>query len=506
MPGSETLILMHGFSAEGRPGDVAKIYGTLPAALKNLPVLEVNLGRYVSLDDSVDLEDVTLAFDRVLAAHPELLEHGFNAVTHSTGALVMRNWVRRHGQQPSPLRRLVHLAGAHFGSGWAHLGRSQLARWVHLIGQGSDDRGLGVLTDLELGSQWAIDLHLHFLTPGHDMLTDYGVLEACLVGCAPPPTWSALPFRYGHEAGSDGVVRVAASNLNVNYLRIGPSRPAGQVDWAKAFASVSPGSAPLTLEGEVPPTRSEEEFYAVLEESRPGHKTRTETPFAVLDHCAHVGTETGILTGSQPQETVLRLLSAVLSAQPGDAAAVCEQFGEVTRQTYARVGTPGQGSDASPFGIGRLSRTGRTLQKQYEPHAQLIVRTWDHLERPLPGCSVHLNSFGGGAKPQRLINDLFEDTHLNSLSSNTLTFYLRTHRYDPGDGSWKAILPEINGIDLEIDAPPGAGGRVQVVPLRLRLDSATLERWIEPHRTTVLDVQLLRLSSDDTFEMHLSGA
>jgi hypothetical protein len=117
---------------------------------------------------------------------------------------------------------------------------------------------------------------------------------------------------------------------------------------------------------------------------------------------------------------------------------------------------------------------------------------------------VHLNSFGGGAKPRRLINDLFEDMHPNSLSSNTLTFYLRTHRYDPGDGSWRAILPEINGVDLEIDAPPGTGGRVLVVPLRLRLDSATLERWIEPHRTTVLDVQLLRLSSDDTFEMYSS--
>jgi hypothetical protein len=499
----ETLVLMHGFSAEGRPENVDQIYGTLPAALRALPVLEVNLGRYVSLDDSVDLEDVTLAFDRVMAAHPELLEHGFSAVTHSTGALVMRNWVRRHAQQPSPLHRLIHLAGAQFGSGWAHLGRSQLARWVHLIGQGSGDRGLGVLTDLELGSEWAISLHLHFLTPGHDMLADYGVLEACLVGCAPPPAWSALPFRYGHEAGSDGVVRVAASNLNFNHLRIGPARPAGQVDWAAAFASVSPDAASLVAEGEVPPTRPEAEFYTVLEENRSGTPSRPEVPFAVLDHCAHVGSETGILTGSRPQATVLSLLSLVLKSQASEAEAVCEQFRETTTQTYARVGTPGPGG--SLFGLGSLPRVGRPLHGQYEPHAQLIVRTWDHLGRPLPGCSVHLNSFGGTGRPQRLINDLFEDTHMNSLSSNTLTFFLRTHRYDPADSGWRPVLPEINGIDLEIDAPPGAGGRVLVVPLRLRLDSATLERWIEAHRTTVLDVQLLRLSSEDTFEMH-SGA
>ena len=505
MPAPETLVLVHGFSAEGRPGEVDQIYGTLPAALRNLPVLEVNLGRYVSLDDSVDLEDVTLAFDRVLSAHPKLLEQGFNAVTHSTGALVLRNWVRRRGQRPSPLRRLIHLAGAHFGSGWAHLGRSQLARWVHLIGQGNADRGLGVLTDLELGSGWAIDLHLHFLTPGHDMFTDYGVLEACLVGCAPPPTWSALPFRYGHEAGSDGVVRVAASNLNFNHLRVGPARPAGQVNWAAAFAPVGAARASLPLNGEAPGVSPESEFYTVLSESRPGDQGRPETPFAVLEHCAHVGSETGILTGSQPQAAVLSLLSAALNADPGTNVALCEQFGAVTTQTYTRVGTPGHGSVNSRFGLGSLPRIGRTHESQYDPHAQLIVRTWDHLDRPLPGCSVHLNSFGGTGKPQSLINDLFEDTHVNSLSSNTLTFYLRTHCYDPDNSSWKAVLPEIEGIDLEIDAPPGAGGRVLVVPLRLRLGSATLERWIEPHRTTVLDVQLLRLSAEDTFEMHSSG-
>ncbi|GGR23484.1 hypothetical protein [Deinococcus ruber] len=502
MPEPDTLILIHGFSAEGRPGDIDQIYGSLPAALRTLPVLEVNLGRYVSLDDSVDLEDVTLAFDRVVAAHPGLLQHGFNAVTHSTGALVIRNWLRRRSQQPSPLRRLIHLAGAHFGSGWAHLGRSQLARWVHLIGQGSDERGLGVLSDLEFGSGWAIDLHLHFLTPGHAMLADYGVLEACLVGCAPPPSWAALPFRYGHEAGSDGVVRVAASNVNVTHLRIGPARPAGQVDWAAALASGSAATALRTGEG---PAAA---FYTVLEENRPASVSRPEVPFAVLDHCAHVGSETGILTGRQPQATVLRLVSAVLNAQPTDSAAVCEQFAAATAQTYARVSTPehGLGASVAPFGLGTLGRAGRTLQRQYDPHAQLIVRTWDHLDRPLPGCSVHLNSFGGTGQPQTLINDLFEDTHLNSLSSNTLTFYLRTHRYDPGDGRWQAVLPEINGIDLEIDAPPGAGGRVLVVPLRLRLDSATLERWIEPHRTTVMDVQLLRLPSDDTFELRPSRA
>ncbi|MFC4454720.1 hypothetical protein [Deinococcus sonorensis] len=487
---TEPLVLVHGFSAEGRAGEAAHIYGTLPQALRGLPLLDINLGRYVTLDDHVDLEDVTLALDRALAARPELLKGGFNALTHSTGALVLRNWVRRRGERPSPLRRLIHLAGAQWGSGWAHLGRSQLARWLHLIGQGSAERGLGVLSALELGSPWALDLHLHFLAPGQDLLRDYGVLEASLMGSALPPGWAALPFRAGREAGSDGVVRVAASNPNVIHVQVGPASPPDRLDWAQVARYV--GETATALPGQPVPAPPEP-YYVVRRESQPGHDGRAVVPFALLPDCAHIGPETGILTGTRPQATVLRQVAAVLKASPAEVDALVSQFEAVSAQTYAALG----GTEHGP--LGQVQHPAAT---QHDPHAQLIVRTWDQLGRPLPGCALHVNSFGGNGQPRQLINDLFEDVHVNSGAPNTLTCYLRTHRHDSRTGEWVAALPEVNGVDLELDAPTGPGGRVVVVPLRLRLDSATLQRWLEPHRTTLLDVQLLRLPSVDTFQMY----
>ena len=48
--------------------------------------------------------------------------------SNSTGALVVRNWLRRHSPRPSPIERLIYLAGANFGSGWAHVGRSPVGQ------------------------------------------------------------------------------------------------------------------------------------------------------------------------------------------------------------------------------------------------------------------------------------------------------------------------------------------------------------------------------------------
>ena len=66
------------------------------------------------------------------------------------------------------------------------------------------------------------------------MLAYYGVMEFSIVGSQPPPQNMIIPFRYGREDGSDGVVRVAASNLNHHYVRIGPSLPPEDINWEQA--------------------------------------------------------------------------------------------------------------------------------------------------------------------------------------------------------------------------------------------------------------------------------
>src|SRR5437868_2688750 len=198
------IILIHGYSDESRendPNEVQQIFGSLPVNLHNLlqqggadaPIIDINISRYISLDDGVDLDDITLAFDRVLKLDKfkRLLDPqvGFNAIIHSTGALVLRNWIRRFSPKPSPCRRIIHLAGANLGSGWAHIGETDLAKWIRFIGQKGAERGLAVLDGLELGSNWAIALHHYFLQPGNAMLANYNTMEFSIVGTQVPPEW-----------------------------------------------------------------------------------------------------------------------------------------------------------------------------------------------------------------------------------------------------------------------------------------------------------------------------
>ncbi len=85
------VVLIHGYSSESPTSDptsIANIYGDLPRRLReNFNVVEVDLSRYISLNDSV--RSPTLP-GPLLEQHPDLLRDGFHVVIHSTGALVIR--------------------------------------------------------------------------------------------------------------------------------------------------------------------------------------------------------------------------------------------------------------------------------------------------------------------------------------------------------------------------------------------------------------------------------
>jgi predicted dinucleotide-utilizing enzyme len=96
----DPILLIHGYSSEGRDNSAKKIYGSLPAELRKSfgkqQVREINLGRWISLSDGVTLDDVSYAMDRALhAEHADLLKNGFHIIIHSTGALVVRNWIKK---------------------------------------------------------------------------------------------------------------------------------------------------------------------------------------------------------------------------------------------------------------------------------------------------------------------------------------------------------------------------------------------------------------------------
>ncbi len=531
---SVPTVLIHGYSSEGKTSDTAAytrqqlagLYGSLPddLAARGFTTVPVNLSRYVSLDDGVDVDDLSLALQRALTQdYPALLSGGFNAIIHSTGALVSRNWIRRHTTPNGkcPLQRLIHLAGANLGSGWASVGSTQFAKFARLI-QGTQ-RGLAVLNDLELASDWAIDLHTHFLQPGHDMLNDYGVMEFNLVGSQVPPEYLPIPVRYGKEDGCDGVVRVSASNLNFNYIKIGPTMSAQDLDWDQAVNYAKTALKPTgtnALKQEIfdngfyelrfdarpgsPPVGSEVEEYKAADLKCGGAGTvasRPQIPFAIPYGTCHsdMAGKTGIVSGSQNREAVLPLIGQALGATRASYPGMVSIFQSATDATYATVKT-GQHDQGL---LQRLATAVKNLldnpKAQYDPHSQLVFRIRDHLGQPVSDYSIFFNSFGAGGAPTQLINGLFEDQHKNDNTPNTMNFYVRTETYDSTSNDWISQLTPINGVSLEIDAIDHATQRVLYLPLRMAIGADDLAQWIQPHRTTIVDVQLIRLPAKVTF-------
>ena len=479
------IVLVHGYSAESPETTVqavAAIYGQLPQALRDAygrkAVVEIDLSRYVTLEDGVTMDDLSRGLDRALRAEfPHLLRGGFHVIAHSTGALLIRNWVRRFSAQPCPIRNLIYLAGAVFGSGWAHLGQGQLAKWARLVFAQGSERGLRVLDALELGSDWAIDLHLGFLKLGASLADDYGVSEYVIVGTQPERTWFPIPMRYAKEDGSDGVVRVAASNVNFNYLRVGPSEEALALAWSEAAAQIAARRERR---------EARRGLYDIKEESRPGFAGRPEVPLAITYGCSHSGEETGILSGEKPRKQVFRLVRQALETQPGDWPAQVAVFRDQTAVTYRRARA------------GRVPRPWRqwitSPQAQFDPHAQLIFRVRDQDRRPAPHFDIFFTA-REGADPSPLIGDLFEHNHVNRVSPHIITFYLRADAYSPRSGTWVPRVPQVNGCVLEISAVEPETEEIVYLPLRMELGRDQLARLIEGHRTTVIDVELLRLPS-----------
>ncbi len=174
---------------------------------------EVYLGRYVSLEDEVEIRDIARALHRAL--QDELKRDWstpFHIITHSTGALVVKQWVVRHytGRFAAgkPLRNLVFLAGPHFGSRLAHHGRAMVA---HAAYRG--DTGRQVLTALELGSRFSWDVNEAWLDRSN--WRGKGIRPYNLIGDrVQKKLFQSKIFPAGYEAGSDMVVRVPAGNLN----------------------------------------------------------------------------------------------------------------------------------------------------------------------------------------------------------------------------------------------------------------------------------------------------
>ncbi|MDQ6955267.1 MAG: alpha/beta hydrolase [Mariprofundaceae bacterium] len=473
------ILLIHGYSAEGKNTSVAKIYGRLPAHLKqefgDSAVVELDLSRWISLSDGISLDDVSFAMQRALKKDfPHLLQNGFHVVIHSTGALVVRNWIRQFSPKPSPIHNLIYLAGANFGSGLAHIGQGQLARWGRLIFNGTG-RGMKVLNELEFGSWKTIDLHRSFLEDGNNMYQDYQIQEFCLNGSQTLPALRLIPIRYIKEDSSDNTVRTSSCNLNFNYISVRSNDSGKELCKQTVAALVRKRLANRKV--------NHDHYHYDLSQLC---ENRARIPFAVLYETAHFGEDIGIVDGHGNRQQVIPLVSAALNANYDLAE---YQTIEATFQ---------QASEASFEQAAQLD--GSLLewdkQLQYEGHAQLIFRLKDQFGQPVEHFDITMNS-GSKKKNSNRLEDMIEDKHSNNRDKGTITFYLRTQKFN--DPHWLELLDKVAATAVEITGYEALSSDIDYIPLTISLSPDQIKRAVQSFRTTIFDIEFMRLPSEKVF-------
>ncbi|TVQ65144.1 MAG: alpha/beta hydrolase [Balneolaceae bacterium] len=214
------LVILHGWSDNaGSFGSLAKKLSKPAPDGIGAEIKEVRLGDYISLDDRVRFDDLADALarawdDQNLPTDPRSVD----AIVHSTGGLVLRHWmVRNFLPGEAPVKRLLMLAPANFGSPLAHTGRSFFGRAVKgWKGTRLFETGRHILKGLELASPFTWNLAMADLLGEGRYFGPGAVLCTVLTGNAGFKGIASI----ANKAGSDGVVRVASANLNANKLSL----------------------------------------------------------------------------------------------------------------------------------------------------------------------------------------------------------------------------------------------------------------------------------------------
>lgn len=236
------LVIIHGWSDDSSSFDeLRKVINTL----SDVEQVAIHLGDWMSMSDDVTLCDVAEALQRAWHAHQlPTNPRSTDLVVHSTGALVVREWMTRY-YTPStvPIHRLLMLAPANFGSPLAHKGYSFIGRAVKGWGEPGFQTGRLILKALELASPYTFDLaHKDLFNLGSPWYGLGRILCTVLVGDTGYRGISSI----ANEDGSDGTVRISTANLRAAKLtlRLNEKNEPVQYHMQEAEAEVAFGVVP----------------------------------------------------------------------------------------------------------------------------------------------------------------------------------------------------------------------------------------------------------------------
>jgi hypothetical protein len=447
------IVFVHGWSVTN-----TGTYGGLPAALLrnaspqlDLQVTHLHLAKYVSFADEVTLDDIGRGMQHAIASEvlPRLGKgERFACITHSTGGPVVRQWIdlyHRDKLGKCPLGHLIMLAPANHGSALAQLGKSRIAR-MKFFADGVEP-GTRVLDWLELGSDQSWELNREWLA--YECVAA-GLYPFVLTGQRIDRAFYDNLNAYTGEAGSDGVVRVAAASMNYGLVRM----------------EQDGGSLKLIKD-----SRSEKTVLGVL----PGR--------------SHSGTTLGILGSVKPDDNgshptvqwVLRCLEVRSAAAYGR---LVKDLADLTAKTQ---------DDEHEEKVKELLLFERTFVTNR--YCMLVIRIDDDRGNDLSDYDV-LFTAGPDYDPNHLPPGFFVDRQRNRRNPGKLTYYID---YDVMS-DWLR-RPELAGkFGVRITARPSEGYAYYTVAEH-RGTFAALKRYFEPNQTLMIDVALRRHVVDGVFRL-----
>ncbi|BAJ03928.1 esterase/lipase family protein [Shewanella violacea] len=433
------LVFVHGWSVTN-----TDTYGDLPQALINLaaPELELDiqhlyLGRYISFNDQVTLEDIAIAFEA--ARKRELGDDYFSVITHSTGGPVIRAWLDRYyGQtqlETAPLKHLIMLAPANHGSALAQIGKSRVGRlkaWFDGV-----EPGQRVLDWLELGSDGQHRLNLNWLKYS---VSDLGIFPFVLTGETIDPSLYDYMNSYTAEPGSDGVVRSAAANMNFTHIRL----------------IQDPLLTCMGFEGDCVSRLTLDDYQVPLQ----------ECAFEIIPKASHSQDTMGIMASvTRKNASKKRVVSSILDC--------------------LSVGNNSQYADASKA---MKLRTDKVKKKRR--HSMLVVRVSDDLGHKVTDFDLYLLS-GPDFHPGKLPKGFMLDKQKNSHNGNCVTLYLDTKKlHSVAEGK----------VGVKIVPRPDTGFSYYRTA-EYHSEANQVSRLIKADQTTLLDIVLKRHIHQETFTL-----
>ena len=211
-----TLVIIHGWSDKGSS------FTSLATALTTMlphKISTLMLADYISMDDEVTFHDLLAAMNQAWRDAGLPVEHrAVDVIVHSTGALVLRQWLvmLREQGKPIPIYRCLMLAPANFGSPLAHLGEAWFSRLFKGFNQDHPfDVGSSLLHGLELGSAFTWELASKEQAMSEPIFGPHEVLASVIVGDEGYHGWGQLL----DQSGTDGTVSVTGTRLDPVWLR-----------------------------------------------------------------------------------------------------------------------------------------------------------------------------------------------------------------------------------------------------------------------------------------------